>query len=130
MSSSDGASPLSSLRRTDAKAAKLLGFIVIETDVSNGVDNLWMSRDGVSPAKDELGNDLELPFFSSSNHDAFDLMTTLADVCMDKGVGPVMELTFDGFWHFKIGELTYQGDVAQVITKGIVDYFCKDSDKE
>ena len=123
MSGLEKLSLLSSLRRTDARAAGLLGFHVIETEKSNGVDNLWVSRDGVAPAKDELGNDLELPFFSSSDQDAFDLMTSLADVCMDKGTGPSMQLIFDGLWHFKIGTLAYQGDIAQIITRGIVEYF-------
>lgn len=127
MSSSEHNSLFSSLRRTDIKAAQLLGFMVIETDQSNGVDNLWMSKNGITPAKDERGEDLDLPFFSSSNHSALDLFTALADVCADRETGPTMELTFDGFWHFKIGELTYQGDFAQIITKGIVDYFCKDT---
>lgn len=123
MSSSENSNPLSSLRRTDAKAANLLGYSVIETEKSNGLDNLWMSKDGVVPAKDALGNDLELPFFSSSDDDAFELMKTVADVCMANGVGPTMSLTFQGLWHFKIGELSYQGDIAQIVTRGIVDYF-------
>lgn len=130
MSSLGNLSLLSSLRRTDARAANLLGFHVIETEQSNGVDNLWVSRDGVNPAKDELGNDLELPFFSSSDQDAFDLMTSLADVCMDKGTGPSIQLIFDGLWHFKIGELVYQGDIAQIITRGIVEYFSQKSKQE
>lgn len=129
MSCSWNHTTLSSLRRTDVKAAKLLGYIVIETEDSNGLDNLWMSKDGKNPDKDELGNDLELPFFSSSDDDAFELMKTIAEVCSQTGVGPVMELTFDGFWHFKIGELSYQGDIAQIITKGIVDYFGDKSPK-
>lgn len=130
MSSSSNSSLFSSLRRTDARAANLLGFEVIETDKSNGMDNLWVSRDGVNPAKDELGNDLELPFFSSSDQDAFDLMTSLADVCMDKGTGPSMQLIFDGLWHFKIGSLAYQGDIAQIITRGIVEYFSEKKKEE
>jgi hypothetical protein len=116
----------SSLRRTDEKAANLLGFKVIETDKSIGVDNLWMSRDGVNPALGNDGEELELPFFSSSNHSAVDLMTALSQVCAEKGIGPNMVLVFDGVWHFRIGDLTYQGDMAQIITKGIVDYFCKE----
>lgn len=128
MSSSENINLLSSLRRTDAKAAKLLGYLVIETDKSNGLDNLWMSKDGLSPAKDDIGNELELPFFSSSDQDALDLMMAVASACSQNGIGPVMELTFSGLWQFRIGDRSYSGDFAQIVTKGIVEYFSHENE--
>lgn len=111
-------------RRADALIAKILGYGVVETDDCNGQDNLWLSKDDQSPALDDYGSPMELPFFSSSDHDAIDLIRHLADVNERQGGGPLMELVHDGRWHFKIGKVQKVGtEIASVITVAILDYF-------
>ncbi len=58
-------------------AIKILGWKVIETDESNGDDNLWLSKDGQNVFADKFGEAMELPHYSTDISDAFPIADKL-----------------------------------------------------
>ena len=55
-------------------AEKVMGWIPIEWGMNNGIDNLWLSKDGQNVFRDEDDDYMSLPFYSTDISAAWMIM--------------------------------------------------------